>query len=126
MVDFTGLRALIVEDEGAIALLIEDMLLDLGCEIAAAAAELGKACELARTARIDFAILDLNLAGVSALPVAEILRERGIPFMFSTGYGTSAVSGVFERYPVVAKPFVMNELRDKIAAALDLAKGRAG
>lgn len=122
MVDFTGLRVLVVEDEGAIALLIEDMLLDLGCEIAATAAELGKACELARAAQIDFAILDLNLAGASALPVAQILRERGIPLMFSTGYGTSAVSASFDSYPIVAKPFVMSELRDKIAAALDLAK----
>lgn len=126
MVDFTGLRALVVEDEGAVALLIEDMLLDLGCEIAATAAELCKACELARAARIDFAILDLNLAGASALPVAEILRERGIPFMFSTGYGTSAVSGDFDGYPIVAKPILMTELRDKIIAAMGLAKGRNG
>jgi CheY-like chemotaxis protein len=124
MVDVAGLRALVVEDEGAVALLIEDMLLDLGCEIAATAAELAKACQLARAARIDFAILDMNLAGASALPVAQILRERGIPFLFSTGYGTSAVSGDFEAYPVAAKPFVMVELRDKIVAALELAKGR--
>lgn len=118
MPDFKGLRALVVEDEGAVALLIEDMLLDLGCEVVASAGSLAKASELARSALIDFAILDLNLAGVSALPIAEILRERRIPFLFSTGYGASGVSGRFESYPVLAKPFVITDLMSKIAATI--------
>jgi CheY-like chemotaxis protein len=120
MVDLAGRRALVIEDEGAVALLIEDMLADLGCEIVASAAALGKACELARTAEIDFAILDLNLDGASAVPVARILRERHIPFVFSTGYGTSGVSEDFACYPLLAKPFVIADLQDKIAAALTL------
>ncbi len=120
MVDLAGRRALVVEDEGAVALLIEDMLVDLGCEIVASAADVGRACELARTARIDFAILDLNLNGASAIPVGYILRERRIPFVFSTGYGTSGSSEDFASYPLLAKPFVIADLRDKIAAALVL------
>ena len=118
MVDFHGLRALVVEDEGAVALLIEDMLLDLGCEIAASAAHLVKACELARTARIDIAVLDLNLGGCSALPVAHILRGRQVPFVFSTGYGTSGVPPELETYPVLCKPFVLHDLQNKISDAL--------
>jgi CheY-like chemotaxis protein len=118
MVDLAGRKALIVEDEGAVALLIEDMLLDLGCEIAASVAELGRACEVANTVGIDFAVLDLNLNGYSALPVAQILRERGIPFIFSTGYGAGGVSQEFAAYPILPKPFISADLRDKIAAAL--------
>lgn len=118
MRDFAGLKALLVEDEGPVALLIEDMLLDLGCEIAASAADLDRASELARTVAVDFALLDLNLAGQSALPVAAILRDRGIPFVFSTGYGASGIRDGFERYPLLAKPFVSTDLRNKIAAAL--------
>ena len=118
MIDLTGRRVLVVEDEGAIALLIEDMLADLGCEIAASAATLDKACELARTARIDFAILDLNLDGASAIPVARILRERHIPFVFSTGYGTGGVSEEFAGYPLLPKPFVLTDLRDQVSTAL--------
>lgn len=118
MVELDGLRALVVEDEGAVALLIEDMLLDLGCDISASAAELGEACDLARTVAVDFAVVDLNLNGVSALPVASILHERRIPFVFSTGYGTSGVSKDFDNYPVLAKPFVVADLQGKISAAL--------
>lgn len=120
MVDLVGRKALVVEDEAAVALLIEDMLADLGCEIAASAAGLGRACDLARRAGIDFAILDLNLDGASAIPVARILRERRIPFVFSTGYGASGVSDDFALYPLLPKPFVITDLQDKVSAALAL------
>jgi CheY-like chemotaxis protein len=120
MVELAGLRTLVVEDEGAVALLIEDMLLDLGCEVVASAADLSRACELARSAQIDFAVLDLNLGGVSALPIARILRERRIPFVFSTGYGTSGASQEFESYPILTKPFVIADLKIKVSVALAL------
>jgi DNA-binding response OmpR family regulator len=118
MTDLSGFRALIIEDEGPIALLIEDMLLDLGCEIIASAAELETACEIARTAHVDFALLDLNLNGLSALPVAHVLHERGIPFVFSTGYGVTGLSDGFESYPTLAKPFVIDDLCNNIVIAL--------
>lgn len=120
MADLAGLKALVVEDEGAVALLIEDMLLDLGCEVAASAAELRRACDLAGTATIDFALLDLNLDGASALPVAHILRARRIPFVFSTGYGASGVSDEFESHPILAKPFVLRDLEEMISRALEM------
>jgi CheY-like chemotaxis protein len=118
MVDFAGLRVLMVEDEGPVALLIEDMLLDLGCEIVASAADVEHACEVARVAEIDLALLDLNLQGLSALPVAHILRERGIPFIFSTGYGAGGVIKEFASSPILAKPFVFAELQQKMQLAL--------
>lgn len=118
MIDLSGLRALVVEDEGVIALLIEDMLLDLGCEVVASAAHLDKACTLARSSDFDFALLDLNLDGRSAVPVAHILRERRIPFLFSTGYGTSGIADEFPSQLVLAKPFKISELRDKISLTL--------
>src|SRR5688500_2336147 len=121
MADLAGLRVLLVEDEGAIALLIEDMLLDLGCEIAASAAQLDKACALARSSEIDFAVLDLNLDGHSALPVAHILRERRIPFLFSTGYGRSGIAEDFKSQPVLAKPFAVADLRAKMLLTLRVA-----
>jgi DNA-binding response OmpR family regulator len=120
MVDAVGLKALVVEDEGPVALLIEDMLLDLGCEIAASAADLDKACQLARTASVDFAVLDLNLNGSSAAPVAQILRERQIPFLFSTGYGAGGLPAGYESYLVLSKPFVFDELREKVLRTVRL------
>lgn len=109
---------LVVEDEGAIAMLIEEMLEDLGCEIVASVARLAAAQERASTAHIDLAILDVNLAGERAFPVAQILRSRGIAFVFSTGYGASGVPAEFAGYPVLHKPFSEEELRRKIGLAL--------
>jgi CheY-like chemotaxis protein len=120
MHDLVGLKALVIEDEGPVALLVEDMLMDLGCEVAASAANLRKASELARSAHVDFALLDLNLDGESAAPIAAILRDRGIPFVFSTGYGASGIAPGFERYPLLAKPFDLADLQHKISAALEL------
>jgi CheY-like chemotaxis protein len=113
-----GARVLIVEDEAAVALMIEDMLADLGCEIAASAAQLSKAVELARSLDCDFAILDVNLGGRPVFPVAGILRERKIPFVFSTGYGRAGLPEEFQGEGVLNKPFAIDELGRQIAKAL--------
>jgi len=118
MDDLRGLSALVVEDEGPIALLIEDMLADLGCEVVAAAASLEKACSLAESVDVDFALLDLNLNGASALPVADILRRREIPFVFSTGYGAAGIPDEYKLHPMLAKPFLTQDLKQKIASAI--------
>ena len=119
MVELSALKVLVVEDEGAVALLIEDMLADLGCEVTHSAAHLAKACELASVAVVDFALLDLNLNGSSTLPVASILKQRHIPFVFSTGYGASGLTEEFRSYPTLAKPFVLAELQAKVSLALE-------
>ncbi|AWN38802.1 response regulator [Methylobacterium radiodurans] len=36
--------------------------------------------------RIDAAVLDINLHGEMAFPVADALRTRGVPIIFATGY----------------------------------------
>lgn len=119
MTDLSKLRVLVVEDEATVAMLIEDMLDDLGCEIVASVASLAKARELAVTAEFDFAMLDVNLAGELVFPVAALLGERKIPFLFSTGYGIVGLPPEFASYCVVAKPFSQAELRAKIVVALD-------
>jgi CheY-like chemotaxis protein len=118
MTSFAGLKALIVEDDGSIAWLLEDMLQELGCEIAASVGGLAEAVELARVRAIDFAVLDLNLNGQPALPVAGILRKRGIPLVFSTGYGAVGLPDEFRSCPVLAKPYRIESLRSAIMAAL--------
>lgn len=119
MTEHLGLKVLVVEDEGAIALLIEDMLEDLGCEIVASASRLPEACSVAATAEIDLALLDVNLDGQLVFPAAKILRQRQIPFVFSTGYGSQGVPGEFTGRPVLGKPFSMIELQNAIACALN-------
>lgn len=110
------LRILVVEDEMTIALLIEDMLLDLGHEVAGLAMRLPQALHLARTAEIDFAILDINLDGCLSFPVAELLRERGIPFIFASGYGSAGLEDPWRgNVAVMTKPFELKDLAGAIA-----------
>jgi CheY-like chemotaxis protein len=92
-------RVLVVEDEMTIALLIEDMLTDIGCEVAALATRLPQALEIAETVEADLAILDLNLDGRMSFPVAEVLARRGVPFVFATGYGEAGLSEAFRDRP---------------------------
>jgi CheY-like chemotaxis protein len=113
------LRILIVEDEMLVAMNIEDMLLDLGHEVAGLASRLAPALALAAEADIDAAVLDVNLAGEQSFPVADLLDKRGIPFLFATGYG---LAGIEERYrgrTVLQKPFRLGDL----GAALRRATG---
>lgn len=118
MTPFAGVRVLVVEDEGAIAMMIEEMLEELGCEVVASVARLVTALEIASSAEVDLAILDVNLAGELIFPVADILRDRGIPFLFSTGYGASGLPSEFAQHPVLHKPFSQSDLQHKVALAL--------
>lgn len=118
MSDLSGLRVLVVEDEGAVALMIEDMLESLGCEIAASVARLPEACKAAAEVEADLAVLDVNLDGRLVFPAAAMLRERQIPIVFSTGYGASGLPDEFNGTPALCKPFTMAELQQAIAGAL--------
>lgn len=118
MAELAGLRVLVVEDEGMVALLIEGMLEELGCKVVVSAASIPKAETAAMREDIDFALLDVNIDGQLVLPVAEILRTRGVPFVFSTGYGRADLLKDFKEYQVLNKPFAIEELRQKLHLAM--------
>jgi CheY-like chemotaxis protein len=113
-----GIRVLVVEDEVAISLLLEDMLLEMGCEVVGPAGRLSAAAELAAREQLDVAVLDVNLAGQPIYPVAEALAARGVPFVFSTGYGSAGIDEPYRDRPVLQKPFAQNELERIIRSAL--------
>ncbi len=106
-----GLRVLVVEDEMMVSMLIEDMLGDLGCHVVGPAARLDEALSLAENAELDCAVLDVNLGGQSTFPVADLLREKGAPFAFATGYGDAGLREVDRASPVLQKPFREVDLR---------------
>tara|TARA_Y100000815_G_C13265619_1_gene470990 strand:- start:488 stop:859 length:372 start_codon:yes stop_codon:yes gene_type:complete len=111
---------LVVEDEGMVAMLIEEMLEDLGCVVVDSVARLAKASSVARTIDVDLAMLDVNIAGQLVFPVAAILRDRNIPILFSTGYGVSGLQGEFALLPVLHKPFSQSALQEQITVALGI------
>jgi DNA-binding response OmpR family regulator len=111
-------RVLIVEDEMLIAMMLQDMLADAGLEVEGVANSLNAGIELASKADFDLAILDINLNGEEVYPVAEILQRRGIPFIFSTGYGAGGVRPGFDGTPQVVKPFQQDLLMAAMKTAL--------
>jgi CheY-like chemotaxis protein len=112
-----ALRVLVVEDEMLVAMNIEDMLLDLGHEVAALASRLDAALTLAREGNFEVAMLDVNLAGQASFPVADVLRERGIPYLFATGYGVQGIAEDYRAAPVLQKPFRARDLGEILKAA---------
>jgi len=113
-----GLRVSVVEDETLVAILLEDMLAELGCNVVWTAHRVGRALDLVAQSAPDAAVLDVNIAGDEVYPVAEALAERGIPFVFATGYGVRGLQQQWRDRPIVQKPFQMEHLSDSLLTAL--------
>ena len=103
-------RILIVEDETMIAMMVEDFLIELGWDVVGLASSLDRALAMARDADIDAAVLDANLNGQLSFAAADILGERGIPFVFASGYGADGMAGRFGNVPILTKPFHRDDL----------------
>jgi CheY-like chemotaxis protein len=113
-----GRRVLVVEDEAMIAMLVEDMLSDLGCAVVGPAHGLSEALELVRGPRaLDAALLDVNLGGVPVFALADELRAMGVPMIFSTGYGDAGLREVDRGAPVLQKPFRSQDLARALTEA---------
>ncbi|AMJ61515.1 response regulator [Bosea sp. PAMC 26642] len=113
-----GLNILVVEDEMMLLMMIEGMLADMGCETVSAAATVKQALVLVETQTFDVAMLDLNLNGDRTYPVATALASRGVPFLFSTGYGAEGVIEGYQDRPVLKKPYQFEELVSAMRALI--------
>ena len=107
----------VVEDEPLVVMLIEDMLQDLGAGAVEIADRLEEAEALAHRTDAAVALLDVDLRGKLSYPVAEILRQRGIPIVFATGYGHDAVRG-WDSYATLQKPFTLLDPEGALRRAL--------
>jgi len=114
-----GKRILVVEDESLVAMLIETILEDLGCAPIGPAASVEEGLGLVNgETAIDAALLDVNVGGQQVFPVAEALAARGVPFVFSTGYGEAGLPDSWRGRPTLQKPFTEDAVRTAICAAL--------
>ena len=101
---------LVVEDDSMIASFLIDDLEELGFAVMGPASNLTEAVAIASASAPDCALIDIALGGESALPVAQILTERHVPFAFMTG-ASESLEGRFHDIPALLKPFTVNELR---------------
>ena len=111
-------KVLVVEDDALIAMLLEDMLAELGFEVVGPATRLRGALELAERQSFDIAILDVHLGSEQSFPVADVLRLRGIPFIFATGYGADGLNAGYRQTVTLQKPFESRQLESAISRAL--------
>jgi CheY-like chemotaxis protein len=112
----SGQRILVAEDSYLLAELISDFLRDWGMEPVGPVSRLQEACQLAQQGALDGALLDMKLGDALSFPVAWILRRRGIPFVFLTGYsGKTRIPVAFREVPLVEKPFAAEHLKQALA-----------
>jgi DNA-binding response OmpR family regulator len=105
----TGKRILVVEDEPLVSMLVEDELRGAGAVVVGPVPTVSEALGLVEAAAADggisAAVLDINLQGQAAVPVADRLAALGVPFLFATGYGEGCGTGAHGTAPTLHKPF---------------------
>jgi len=114
-------RVLVVEDEYLIRMLLEDMLDELGYGLAAAVGTIAEAREHASKGDFNAAVLDVNLDGQEIYPVADIIAQRGLPFVFVTGYGQGSLAEPYRGRPSLQKPFQAEQLKSALSGLLETA-----
>jgi CheY-like chemotaxis protein len=116
-----GIRVLLVEDETLVAMLLEDMISELGATVVGAASRVDRALEIVNDPKsaIDVGLLDVNLGGEDAFPIAAALAERGVPFAFSTGYGNAGLPEHWRSRPTLQKPFTQEQVQSVLSRTLN-------
>ena len=110
---------MIVEDEVMIVLELEMVLREAGCEVVGAAAGLEEALYMAQNAAVDAAMLDIHVGDRDIFPVADALVDRGIPFVFLTGYGPDRLPAHLRQRPIVNKPYSIAHLLETLGELIE-------
>ena len=116
----TGASVFLVEDEALIRLMLADMIEGLGHRVVAEAGNIQVGQALAQAVIFDLAVLDINIAGYSISPVAEIIDGRGLPFLFVTGYGPAGRPEAFRTRRMLHKPVLISKLGEAINSTLSI------
>ena len=115
-----GLRVLVIEDEPIIALMLEDVLSELGCGVVGPASSLQQAFDIVHSQKdIDVAILDVRLGEQSAFPIANELAKRGTPLVFSSGMGAEGLPHEWRGHPAILKPATLADVAAGLQQAFE-------
>jgi PAS domain S-box-containing protein len=107
----TGTNILVVEDEALVALAVNDALVENGWSVIGPFSVVADARDAVLTTPINGAILDVNVNGDLIYPLAVVLKEREIPFVFVTGYGAESIDRRFRHVQVLHKPIERDVLK---------------
>jgi PAS domain S-box-containing protein len=112
---FENLRVLLVEDEALVAMLMQELLTNLGCSVVGPCTTMTAALAAAKDETVDLALLDVNLGAELVYPVADLLASRGAPIVFLTGYDSDHVDERFRNAMVLQKPVDLEALQTTLA-----------
>jgi two-component sensor histidine kinase/CheY-like chemotaxis protein len=108
----------LAEDEALVGMLIREILEEIGCAVTGPISDLNTAVQTVRVGTFDAAVLDVNLGGSYAYPLAEQLRSNGTPFVFLTGYAQDTLDERFDGAPILRKPVERDALETALRTAL--------
>jgi len=117
-----GRRILVVEDSPVVGPFTADVLTDLGCDVVGPAPNMAAARELIETEDVDGALMDVHIRGERVFPLCELLEERGVPFVLTSGYADWTMPEKWRGRPRLQKPYTIDDVADALAGLLD---GRA-
>jgi PAS domain S-box-containing protein len=114
-----GKRLLMVEDEFLVGLMAKRILEGFGAVVAGPYGRLADALVAAKGEPFDGAVLDFNLAGETAEPLADLLLARGVPFTFLTGYHRDSIDRRYANIPLLQKPIDAESLERVLVSLLE-------
>jgi CheY-like chemotaxis protein len=112
-------RILVVEDEALIAIMLAEMLGDLGARVIGPACTVAAGLSLAEAEVLDAAVLDINVGGERVDVIAELLVKRGVPIVFATGYATAPPNGGRASH-IISKPYTQDSLAHGLRQAMGI------
>jgi CheY-like chemotaxis protein len=115
-----------VEDSPVVGPFTADLLSELGCEVAGPAPTMAAARLLVEECQFDAALMDVHIRGERVFPLCDLLEERGVPFVLTSGYADWQMPGQWQDRPRLQKPYTMDQVREALGALLCLSPQRAG
>ena len=103
-------RVLIVEDSPVIAVDAEQRLQDDGWFVVGPAYDMDQAMDLSKREQIDAAVIDLNIRGEKSFAVMQVLHERNVPFVITSGYADWSMPEEWRDRPRLQKPYKLGAL----------------
>lgn len=123
--ELAGKKILLVEDSPVVSAFAEEVLDELGCVVVGPAANLASARELAESAEIDAAIVDVRIRGDKSFGICDILDSRNVPFVLTSGYADWPVPEKWEDVSQMPKPYKFEDV-EAVLMKLFGAEGAGG
>jgi len=119
MLELDGRRILVVEDSPVVGPFTADILVDLGCDVVGPAPNMAAARELIESEEVDAALMDVHIRGERVFPLCELLEERDVPFVLTSGYADWTMPEKWLDRPRLQKPYTIDDVSEALAGVLN-------